>query len=418
MSEPFLITLKSYLYSITDTLWNLWFPLIMLGGFILITLIVALIYGNRMPKDNKDSEDKPLTITRKVLCSLYLSGVVTLFTATFVVISLLKFTAFFSKTFCQFGVVIGFLIVSAFTFISYLQLCKKTKRKEMSLVDVPISNDFLNRKINHLKKVLKHKLVLFLIVALPFLMLMISNSKQSLVSIVLDNSNSMYEYLPYGINSLETVLAQTPHNGQYVFTTLDIIKSKEIKDTTVNQYFESIVNTKNPSQLPTRTETFTSTRELINAFSQVGDAGGSAIIQGIWQNYLSSRDFSASSWQTKKLIVISDGMDNLYKIAGLPNQHWDKKDIFKQKDQVGQTPAEFFDGGIYCINLGGDESKYLWGDCAASITIYDGTNQQSYFNALVGILPEMFFDWYFIYILAGMLVVTFLALLITKSTVK
>ncbi len=109
MSEPFLITLKNYLYSITDTLWNLWFPLIMLIGFLLLTLVIVQVYRGRIPKTDNEGEDKLATITRKVFCSLYLSGVVTLFISTFVVISLLKFTTFFSKTFCQFGVVIGFL---------------------------------------------------------------------------------------------------------------------------------------------------------------------------------------------------------------------------------------------------------------------------------------------------------------------
>jgi hypothetical protein len=417
MNESFLISLKNYLSHITDSIaWNLGFPAIMLGGFLLLTFIIAYFYCKREQKE--DAEEKHATITRKILCSMYLSGVITLFITTIVVICLMKFTAFFGNTFCQFGVVMGFLLIGILSFIAYLQFCKKTKKKEMAIYNVPISQSAMSSKLTHLKSVLNKKLVLFFVVAAPFLLLLINNKSQSLVSIVLDNSGSMSYALPYGINSMETILAQTPHKGQYVFTTLTIAQNKEIKDTTVNQYFNTIVNTKRASDLSTSTETFTDTRALINAFSQVGDAGGSAIYQGIWQNYLVARDFSSSVFQSKKMIIISDGEDDLYYYAPLPGQKWNKKDIFQQKGQVGESPADFFDGGIYCINLGESDSKYLYDDCTASIEVYDGTDQQSYFNALAEILPEMYFDWFLIYFIIGILSLTFAALLISKSTIK
>ncbi len=415
MSTSFLITIKNYLSHLTGTMWNLWFPLLMLASFLLLTLIITLIKGHGKTKINAEAEDKNATVTRKILCSIYLSGLFTLFAFIVIVISLLKFSAFFGNNICQFGVIIGFVLISALTFISYLKLCQKTKNREMSLTNVQISKEFMNKRVKHLKMILNIKLWLFLIVGLPFFMIFIHVNRSNLVSIVLDNSASMYSYLPYGINSLKTVLSQTPNESQYVFTTLNLIRPNDIKDTTLNQYYNSIVNTKNPNSLPTITEIYNNSIGLINAFSQVGDAGGSAILQGIWQNYLVARNFS-NSFTTKKMIVISDGMDNLYSFASVPGQYWNNKDIFREQGQLGQSPYEFFNGGIYCINLGGDVNKNLWSDCADSVTFFDGTDQQSYFNALIDILPDMFFDWVLIYILAGWLIITFLALVIAKST--
>ena len=415
MNPSFSITFNEYLQHIAGSSWNLGFPLIMLGGFLLLTLMITYYYASKPPANE---EEKLATITRKILCSMYLSGVITLFITVVVVICLLKFSAFFGKEFCQFGVVIGFFLICIITFTAYLQLCIKTKNKEMSLLNVPISNSFMSKKVKHLKVVLRNKLLLFLIVIVPFLMLFISNSKQSLVSIVLDNSGSMHEYLPYGINSLEAVLAQSPHKGTYVFTTLDFTKSREIREATVNQHFNTIVNTKNPNSLPTHTEILSSSRELINTFSQVEGAIGSPIYQGIWQNYLEARNVS-NPFSTKKMIIISDGDDDLYQNLKLnPNQIWDKKDIFQQKGEVGQSPYDFFGGGIYCINLGESDNENLFADCAESIQIFDGTTQRSYFNALVDILPEMFYDLILIYFIIGILAITFLGLFISKQTVK
>ena len=418
MSTSLLITLKNYLLHITGSMWNVYFPLLMLAVFIFIAAFVIWIKGREESKINADNKAKQRTTTRKILSSIYLSGVFTLFVFLVTIITLLKFTSFFGLTNSQFGVIVGFVLICVITFIAYFRLCKKTVNREISIIDVPISKDFMNKRVKHLKTMLSLKLWFFLIVGLPFFMIFISTSRTNLVSIVLDNSGSMDTYLPYGVNSLKTVLAKTPSKSQYVFTTLNLIKPNVIKDTTVIQYFNTIINTKNPGSLPTITEIYSNSQGLINAFSQVGvDAGGSPILQGIWQNYLEARNLS-NSYSSKKMIVISDGMDNLYAYSKEPGQYWDNKDIFQQKGQLDQSPYEFFDGGIYCINLGGELSENLWGDCVGSVTFFDGTNQQSYFDALVDILPEMFFDWVLIYILAGWLIITFLALAIVKSTVK
>lgn len=418
MSTSFLITLKNYLVHITGSMWNLYFPLLMLAVFIILAAFVIWIKGREELKINADDEAKHGSTTRKILSSIYLSGVFTLFIFLVTIIALLKFTSFFGLNICQFGVIVGFVLICVIIFIAYFRLCSKTRNREIAIVNVPISKDFMNKRVKHLKTMLSLKLWYFLIVGLPFFMIFISTSRTNLVSIVLDNSGSMDSYLPYGINSLKTVLAKTPSKSQYVFTTLNLTRQDVITDSTVNQYFNTIINTNNPSSLPTVTEIYSNSQGLINAFSQVGgDAGGSAILQGIWQNYLEARNL-ANTFSSKKLIVISDGMDNLYAYSKEPGQYWDNKDIFQQKGHLDLSPYEFFDGGIYCINLGGEFSENLWGDCVGSVTFFDGTNQQSYFDALVDILPEMFFDWVLIYILAGWLIITFLALAIVKSTVK
>ena len=126
------------------------------------------------------------------------------------------------------------------------------------------------------------------------------------------------------------------------------------------------------------------------------------------------RDFTK-----KKLIIISDGIDLIYQIKENYLQlKWFPKDIFQQKGKGEITPSEFFDGGIYCINLGDTDSENLYKDCAKSIEVYDGTDQQSYFKALIDILPELYFDYILIYIVTGILCLLVIILFIFKSTIK
>lgn len=414
--ETFLTSLNTYLSNISGSSWNLFFPLIMLGCVLLLTLFITWRKSSKSMKKGAKEETKA-TIMRKILCSMYISGVATISITTIIVICLLKFTAFFGHTFCQFGVIIGFILIGIWTFVAYLLLCIKTKNKKMQMYEVPISREALNKRFLHLKLILNKKFWWgLLFVALPFLLLLAPFNKSANLSIIFDNSGSMSEVIPWVSESLEQTLMKSP-NGHFVFTTLDIIKNKEIKDTTVNQYFNTIISTKKPSNLPTYTQVFNSSAELCANLYSIGNAGLSPIYQGIWQNYLTARKEYTNN-QYKKLILISDGADNLYALLSFTKEKFDKN-IFQQKDETGQTPEEFFDGGIYVINFGDSDGQYLFADCQNSITeMFDGYDRQSYFNALVNILPEMFFDWVLIYFIISIIVITFIAVLISKLTVK
>lgn len=418
MTKSFLISIKEYWGNILVSEWNLYFPLLMLLGWLVLSLIISLVFISK--KEHDEDENKPKTITFRILSSIYLGGILTLFISLVTLLILLKFTPFFAHNFCQFGVLVGFIIISVITIATYSNICSQTKNRDSNLFKIPISNNFLVRRFHYLRKALNTLFYVSLILLIPFLILLIENKQQHLVSIVLDNSGSMMESLPYGIAALETAIQESPQNADYVFTTLTQVRDFDPKAETLNQYFDSIVQTNSISKLPTITETYTNPIELINSFKQVDDAGVSPIYHGIWQNFLMSKEhIKGRSFQKNKLIIISDGIDLIYQLKeNYPDLKWFPRDIFQQKGTGQVTPYDFFDGGIYCINLGETDSDYLYKDCANSIQVYDGTNQQSYFKALIDILPELYFDYILLYIVSSVLLILVIVLLIFKSSIK
>lgn len=413
MTISFLMSLKNYLSHIGDTGWNLWFPLLMLAFFLLAAWIGIAIHK----KHSAIEDEKAVTTTRNVLDTFFISGLITLILTALVVIALLKFTAFFGNTFCQFGVIIGFVLICSLTLGSYISLCRQVKKRAIAIMNTPISDVFMRTKFKVMKAHLRIFMLLFLLAAVPFGLLLVRSNHSSLVSIVLDNSTSMNQYLDYGAFSLTNVLAESPHKGEYVFTTLDVPSSYAPKETTVQQYFENIVNTTDPNRLPTSTSTYANPQGLINDFQQVSSAGSTPLLQGIWQNYLTTRN-NFANYKNRKMIVVSDGADDIYAYEQLLKERWKHQDIFQQQGKVGESPAEFYTGGIYAINLGGDENEGLWEDCYESITLRDGNSLQSYFEALIDILPEMFFDWMLIYFIIELLVITFLGIFIPYLTLR
>jgi len=418
MTKSFLISIKEYWNNILISDWNLYFPLLMLLGWFIFSLIISLVFLSK--KEHDEAENKPKTITLRLLSSIYLGGVFTLFTSIATLLILLKFTTFFASNFCQFGVLIGFILISAITIVTYSNICKQAKDRDSNLFKIPISNNFLVRRFYYLRKALNALFYVSLILLIPFFILLIENKQQHLVSIVLDNSGSMMQSLPYGIAALETAIQETPQNADYVFTTLTQVRDFDPKAETLNQYFDSIVQTNSIAKLPTLTESYSSPLELINSFRQVDDAGASPIYHGIWQNFLMSKEITLGrNFTKKKMIIISDGIDLIYQLKNdYPKLKWFPKDIFQQEGKGEITPSEFFDGGIYCINLGETDTDYLYKDCAKSIEVYDGRDQQSYFKALIDILPELYFDYILIYIVSGILCLLVIILFIFKSTIK
>jgi hypothetical protein len=151
-------------------------------------------------------------------------------------------------------------------------------------------------------------------------------------------------------------------------------------------------------------------------------ASGSAVYAGIWQNFLRSREISQNvDYASKKIIIITDGADDLYGIANYPNYLSTtkllKKDIFTQKGNIGQTMKDFYNS-ICFINYGENSDDLMFADCKNSIDeIYDGTDENSYFQAFKSILPEMFFDFLLLYIIIGIVALLSLSILIIKQSI-
>ena len=414
--ENFILTLKAYLLNFGSTLWNLWFPLFMLLLCVALAFFISFLYHRKKKgPDNNSSDEKRMSITKGILNSMYWAGVATLSIATIVVIILQKKTSFFIEEPCQIGVIIGYIIICILSIVSFVKWGKQIKKREMTMVDVPLSRARLSRKVVFLKKNMAPHLFLGgLLLALPFLLLLLSFNQKGCLSIVVDNSGTMQDNLQSVSESLTKALDGSECEN-FIFTTIDL--NFEL-DTTrdPNVYFDNIVKTKVSGELPTNTNYLTSSSDLIAHLNGIIDAGGSAIYQGIWQNFLTLVEKDQECPANRKLVVITDGLDNLYAFAEKTSTKWDSRDIFDVENADGKTPREMYDGGIFAINYG-DESSNMFSDCTFDC-IYEGNNKSSYDEAFNDILTETRFDWVLIWIIAGMLIVSFLALLISKSTVK
>jgi hypothetical protein len=304
------------------------------------------------------------------------------------------------------------------------------------------------RQIKH-QKFKKYVFILWLWIlslGLPFCILSIPNTSKHLISIVLDNSGSMSNNIEQCTKALEVALLPTRKYADYVFTTIDYTKDNKLGEKSVaeaiekmksknvqtyeeankifvNQYFDDFVNQKLSRKLATNTVVYNDVQSLFNSFSQIGIAeSGSPVYEGIWQSYLESRRLAQNNeYVSRKMIVITDGLDNLYfwLINNTNAQSYKllKKDIFQQKGQLDATADEFYTS-ICTINYGEYANDLLFKDCENSIDeTYDGTDEQSYFDAFRSILPEMFFDILLLYILITFVILLSLILFIIKSII-
>jgi hypothetical protein len=342
------------------------------------------------------------------------------------------------------GFLFGFLLVAIFTVVAFVKICLLGKGKDSNALGLSLTLAEKQAKFTKFKTYAWFLWLWSLLLAVPFAILSIPNTSKHLISIVLDNSGSMDENLKQCTKALETALLPTQKYADYVFTTIDYTKDNKIiegsreealktidrkKVKTVaeayailaKQYFDDFISQKSSRKLATNTIVYNDALSLFNSFSQMGIAeNGSPIYEGIWQNYLESRRLAqGNEYVSKKMIVITDGMDNLYAWLNYnlkPNAPFKllKKDIFQQTGKIGATADEFYNS-ICTINYGEYESDLLFKDCESSIDeTYDGTDEQSYFDAFRSILPEMFFDILFLYILIGFAVLLSLILLIIK----
>lgn len=427
------ITLKNYWYSGLETAWSLDIPLIMLGVFGLFCLVIMYIIRTKA--------NKP-TIT-KAWSSVYWSGLLTTGVAVFTALCLMRFSCVFAKQVCQMGFLAGLLLMAVPTIWAFAKLCTLGKQKAWHALGVVVTEAEQGKQF---KKFKHYSWVLWLwslTLAIPFAVFIIPNKSKHLISIVLDNSGSMQNYLAQCTQAFGAALLPTQQSADYVFTTLDYIKNENLlqdaydkveatqqargiqseKDQArqvITSYYNEIVNQKSAHSLSTNTAIYSDAQSLFNAFVQTDiSSNGSPIYEGIWQNYLTSRNVAPNgSYISKKMIVITDGVDISYLVlddADIKDLQL-RKDIFQQLGAVGQTASDFYDA-IYTINYGEYSNEILFRDCAGSIDeIYDGMDGQSYFDAFRSILPEMYFDKLFLYILIGLSILQVLILLIVKTS--
>jgi hypothetical protein len=343
---------------------------------------------------------------------VYIAGIGTMFLSLCVVIILLKFSVFFGKNFCQLGFIFGYLAVAILSIICYVKMCQHGKKRNNKLLGMSITQADTNMRFTNFKKYMLKLLLFTLFFVAPFLLLLIPNSDNHLISVVLDNSGSTSEYMEYEKAAFSSVLEETRRDGDYVLSYFPEGEREYLNS------LDSLTKQNIASKLHTITEHYPDQQQFLNAFQQVLSSGSSPIYEAIWQNYLRCKELG-NNYSSKKLILITDGADNLYwnintqKVSNKLN-----KDVFQIKDKDGQSISDYFEE-IFCISWTNEtEGLYMFADCENSMQILDGTNEMSYYQSLMQILSEMFFDVLLLYILITITILFSLTILIIKQNIS
>ena len=331
-----------------------------------------------------------------------------------VVFILKRFTELFAVEKCELIILIILLLLCSFTIFIVVKGKKLFKKdKENLIIGFPLSSSNRNVYLFGLKKIFNRRKIYWLLVLIPFLILLLKPNSKYLYSIVIDNSASMENNLIYGVNSFGAALSYSPKEAQYVLSYLPqcdneadcLNKAKKLKTT-----LGEISKVNKPDSLGSRTFAFDRSENVINAINQDIQISGisSPLSEMIWQNFLTAKELP-ESFKEKRLIILTDGGDNLY----FQNEKVIKrlgKSILDSKAKDGKSPRDFFDK-IFIINLG-DESLFLIGD--SNVDILDGSNSSQYYKSVQTVMSLITFDLIFVYICLSLLILTFIVILFIR----
>jgi len=179
------------------------------------------------------------------------------------------------------------------------------------IINIPYTKYGEEVNFKHTKKIYsKIKFYWFIPIAGFLLYFILPKEGNNHISIVFDNSGSMAEnvqdanisFLERGKELIEEVFSHLSNHEQIVFTVFDNTKQNKSS-------LQEIINSQ-AGDLSARTSVFTSPSEAIDYIKSVSSEGLSPIFEGIWQNYLGSKDIIAED-QKRKFILISDCNDNI-----------------------------------------------------------------------------------------------------------
>lgn len=353
-------------------------------------------------------------ITFLLYRNLILGNFLILFLLIILEISVINFSNEINSNHLQLPFIIATILVCIFLIFLFYNFKSKFKFNNNQILGISIGNIEKNKRsklfiqdYNYLKKIL-------IIIFIPFLLLLLKPKEKWLVSLIIDNSESMDEKLIYGIQSFNSALTKVEKQADFVLTQFpngsnaeDCIKivSKE-KNNILN-----IIKQNKSDSLVSQTIILYGKETLLTYLNSKNiniSLTLSPIYEAIWQNFIiSTKQAKDIYYYKKKFILISDGQDlNLYK-----NTNKLGVDIFKSKlDNI--APVNFYDQ-IDFINLGGDENKYLFADCK-DYKINDGRNAESYYQALNEILEDLKIDYLFIIIIGIIITITSIIILLIK----
>ncbi len=299
--------------------------------------------------------------------------------------------------------VIGHIVILVNTINNINKAIKSDSIKVIGINSGPI----IQKKKLITATIKNRKLKAYVFLALlPFIILLFKPKENYLYSIVFDNSASMENQLIYAKDALKEVVNNLNNNSSFMVSSVPICNTEttclnlQLK---AKKNLNNIVNVGDTGKLLASTNSFNSKEDFFNYINSGGieiTGAGSPIYECIWQNFMESVKLNeTNSFSKKKLIILTDGNDNLYaKEAGFITPINCISD-FNYKNNVLN---EFYTSATF-ISYGNANALNMFKTCN-NIEVLDGFDYSSFKNSFYEQLEDIFFDKQFLWIIALLLI--------------
>jgi hypothetical protein len=391
--------LKHYFTSFPDAKYLAFGTLaLILSIYLLIVIFTRLTHKNEPPQ------------LRSRLGIIY-SLLVVIFALITLSVYHTKFTSVIISHRLQSSIISALLFLIIGLYLSFKSGLKAVKTKGFNYLTVKEGPIELQR-IFLVKRTMLIKLIrLTILLLLPLFMLLINPSSKYLYSIIFDNSPSMETQIALAQSYLGNTSEKLKDNSIFVVTSFPTCQN-ELECATLQKRLSNDIDTitrKDPTKLVAETYIIERKADLID-YLQNGALNisncGSPIYEAIWQNFVSSIDaVQNESITKKKLIILSDGEDNLYRTdLGFTKP----KNCLFDRNKRDINMNDFFDE-ISLIKYDGNGTENITSSCV-EMNIYEGNDDASFEKSFLEQIEDIYFDKYFLIIVSILLILGILSI--------
>jgi hypothetical protein len=281
-------------------------------------------------------------------------------------------------------------------------LNKAIKSDDIKVIGI-ISGPIIQKEKLIVATIKNRKLKAFVFLALlPFIILLFKPKESYLYSIVFDNSASMENQLIYAKDALKEVVNNLNNNSSFVVSSVPICNTEQsclALAGKAKRNLKDIISVNDTGTLLASTNVFAKKEEFFSFINSGGieiTGAGSPIYECIWQNFIESVKLNESqSYTKKKLIILTDGNDNLYaKVEGCIAP----VNCITDYSYKAVAFSDFY-SDLSFINYGEADNINMFKSCSA-INVLNGYDYNSFKNSFYEQLEDIFFDKQFLWIIA------------------
>ena len=263
----------------------------------------------------------------------------------------------------------------------------------------------------------KKRKMYFVIVFIPFLLLLFRPTSFNLYSIVFDNSGSMDVQNDNSKIALNSIIYNLNNNSNYIISQIPFCKGEKgclQHISSVKKDLNSIVHVGENDQLVATTNFFETKKEFseyINSSSLSITEASSPIYECIWDNFRKSVNLNNKHvYKKRTLIVLTDGADNLY--APPEDRVIEPTNCIIDYSYGKIKLADFYDN-IKFISYKGIDNGGIFKTCS-QIEVLNGENLEELKKSIISQFDDVFIDKIFLITIFFLLFISFLIIINLK----